>query len=60
MDGDEAAQQAAVPADVKHWLLLATGTAYAQRESLAADQNLLELPGRTFDGLLDRERIWSR
>lgn len=60
VDGNEAAQQAAVPADVKHWLLLATGTAYAQRESLAAGQNLLELPGRTFDGLLDRERIWYR
>lgn len=57
--GNEAAQQAAVPANIKHWLLLATGTAYAQRESLAAGVNLLELPGRTFDGLLDRERIWG-
>lgn len=56
----EAEQQAAVPASVKQWLLLAVGTAYAHRESIAAGLTFTELPGRTFDGLLDRERIWSR
>lgn len=56
----EGTQQGAVPASIKQWLLLAVGTAYAQRESIAAGANFMELPGRTFDGLLDRERIWSR
>lgn len=58
--GNEAAQQSAVPNAVKQWLLLAVATAYAQRESIAAGANFMDLPGRTFDGLLDRERIWSR
>lgn len=57
--GSEAAQQAAVPASIKQWLLLAVGTAYAHRESIAAGMNFAELPGRTFDGLLDREKLWS-
>ena len=57
--GNEAAQQAAVPASIKQWLLLAVGTAYAHRESIAAGLSFSELPGRTFDGLLDRERVWS-
>lgn len=56
----EATQQAAVPTSVKNWLLLAVATCYAQRESIAAGQNFMDLPGRFFDGLLDRERIWSR
>lgn len=56
----EATQQAAVPGDVKTWLLLAVGTCYAQRESIAAGMNFMDLPGRFFDGFLDRERIWGR
>lgn len=56
----EATQQAAVPTSVKNWLLLAVATCYAQRESISAGQNFMDLPGRFFDGLLDRERIWSR
>lgn len=56
----EATQQAAVPGDVKAWLLLAVATCYAQRESIAAGMNFMDLPGRFFDSLLDRERIWDR
>lgn len=58
--GNEAAQQGAVPNAVKQWLLLAVATAYAQRESIAAGMNFMDLPGRFFDGFLDRERIWGR
>jgi len=57
--GTEAQQQAAVPAAVKQWILLALGTAYAQRESMTAGLAFHELPGRTFDGLLDGERLWG-
>lgn len=57
--GNEAAQRAAVPASIKQWLLLTVGTAYAQRESLAAGMSVSELPGRFVDGLLDAHRVWG-
>lgn len=57
--GNEAAQQAAVPAGIKEWLLLTIGSAYAQRESLAAGVAVAELPGRFVDGMLDRFKVYG-
>jgi uncharacterized phiE125 gp8 family phage protein len=47
---------AAVPADIKAWLLLAIGTLYAQRETVVADQ-AVELPGGFWQSLLDPYRV---
>lgn len=49
---------AAVPADIKAWLLLAIGTLYAQRESVAQGQ-IVELPGGFWHDLLNPYRIMS-
>lgn len=49
---------AAVPEDIKAWLLLSIGTLYAYRETLAAGQ-IVELPGGFWQGLLDPYRTWS-
>ncbi len=56
--GNEAAQQAAVPASVKSWLLLTVGTLYANRESILSGASVAELPGRFADSLLDGEKVY--
>jgi uncharacterized phiE125 gp8 family phage protein len=49
---------AAVPQDIKAWLLLAIGTMYSHREAVAQGQ-LVELPGGFWQGLLDPYLIHS-
>lgn len=56
--GTEAAQQAAVPGNVKTWILLTAGTMYANRESVLAGVSSSELAGGFTDRLLDRERVY--
>lgn len=57
--GNEAAQQAAVPASVKNWLLMRIGTAYEHRQEILAGVSVSALPNRFVDGLLDRERVYA-
>lgn len=47
-----------VPASIRHWMLLHIGTAYAQRESVAAGVPVAELPGRYHAALLDPWRVY--
>lgn len=49
---------AAVPQAIKNWMLLRVGTAYENRESVAAGVTLAELPH--LDALLDPYRIWGK
>ena len=50
---------ASVPENIKTWIKLRVGTLYANREAFLADSRAaaVALPGRFFDGLLDRYRI---
>lgn len=48
---------AAVPQDIKSWMLLAIGTWYAQRETVITGTIVGELPRSAWDGLLDPFRI---
>lgn len=50
---------ASVPEDIKTWIKLRVATLWANRETFLADNRAaaIELPGRFFDGLLDRWRI---
>jgi hypothetical protein len=58
--GDEEEQQAAVPASIRHWMLLRIATAYVHRQELMqGTAQVADLPGRWVDSLLDRERIWG-
>lgn len=57
--GAEAAQQAAVPPSLRHWLLLRIATAYRNRGELVEGVTVADLPGRWADSLLDRERVWG-
>ena len=57
--GTESAQQAAVPASVKNWMLLAIATAYEHRAELLAGVTVSALVGRFVDRLLDRERVYA-
>jgi uncharacterized phiE125 gp8 family phage protein len=57
--GSEAAQQAAVPANIKSWLLLTVGAMYANRESIQVGVSVAELPGRFVGGLLDAHRVYG-
>lgn len=52
------AAAADVPASIRHWMLLHIGTAYAQRESVAAGVPVAELPGRYHAALLDPWRVY--
>lgn len=52
------AAAADVPASIRHWMLLHIGTAYAQRESVAAGVPVAELPGRYHAALLDPYRVY--
>jgi uncharacterized phiE125 gp8 family phage protein len=48
-----------IPAAIRAWMLLAIGTLYENRESVAIDQRLVmaQLPTEFFDGLLDAYRL---
>ena len=58
--GNEVAQQAAVPAGIKAWLLLTIGTLYANREGIqtGVPGATAALPGRFTDSLLDRFKVY--
>lgn len=58
--GNEAAQQAAVPANVKAWILLGIGTAYENRESVIVGAPAIKLPANFADGLLDPHKVWRK
>lgn len=51
------ANAAAVPQEIKQWMLLRIGMLYENRESVAAGVSLAEMP--FVDCLLDAYRIWS-
>jgi uncharacterized phiE125 gp8 family phage protein len=51
------ADAAAVPQEIKQWMLLRIGMLYENRESVAAGAPLQELP--YVDCLLDAYRVWS-
>lgn len=57
--GNEAAQQAAVPAGVKRWMLARIATAYEHRLDLLAGASVSSLPNRFIDSALDRERVYG-
>lgn len=46
-----------VPQAIKQWMLLATGTMYAQRETVMAGSNIAAIPDRFWAGLLDPYRL---
>lgn len=54
--GDTAA---AVPEEIRQWMLLRIGTAYEQRQALVIGATSQELPASYVDGLLDPYRIWE-
>lgn len=56
---NEAAQQAAVPASVKRWILARVATAYQYREEVLAGASVAQLPNRFIDSALDRERFYG-
>ena len=56
--GNEAAQQAAVPAAIKSWLLLTVGTMCAHRESIQAGVSIASIQGQFVDRLLDPYRVY--
>lgn len=58
-DASETTQQAAVPAAIKHWILIQVASLYAHREQIVAGVSIAELPTRFVAGLLDRYRIYS-
>lgn len=49
---------AAVPANVKQWMLLQIATAYRNREAFSTGISVADLPNRWVDGLLDSERTF--
>ncbi len=49
---------AAVPANIKQWMLLQIAAAYRNREAFAAGITVADLPNRWVDGLLDSERTF--
>lgn len=55
----ESAQQAAVPASVKRWMLARIATAYEHRLELIAGASVASLPNRFIDSALDRERVFG-
>lgn len=58
--GNEAAQQAAVPANLKAWILLGIGTAYENRESVIVGAPAAKLPDNFADSLLDPHKVWRK
>lgn len=57
--GNEAAQQAAVPASIKRWMLARIVTAFEHRLELLAGATVASLPNRFVDSALDRERVYG-
>lgn len=57
--GTESAQQAAVPASVKRWILARIATAYVYREDIIAGMPVSALPNRFVDSALDRECVYG-
>ncbi|RZS80650.1 head-tail connector protein [Pigmentiphaga kullae] len=57
--GDEATQQAAVPAGIKAWILLAAASLYANREAVATGVAVAALPDRFADGFLDAHKVYA-
>lgn len=57
--GNEAAQQAAVPASIKRWMLARIATAYEHRLELIAGVPVSSLPNRFIDSALDRETVYG-
>lgn len=51
------ANAAAVPQEIKQWMLLRVGMLYENRESVAAGVTLAEVP--FVDRLLDAHKVWS-
>lgn len=51
------AEESDVPAAIRQWLLLAIGTWYNLRESVAAGVSITELPRGAWDALLDPYRV---
>jgi uncharacterized phiE125 gp8 family phage protein len=52
------ASAAAIPADLRAWLLLTAAFLYAQRETMVLDGKVAEIPGRFIDSLLDPYRVF--
>lgn len=50
---------AAVPQEIKQWMLLQVGALYAQREGLAAGGPVTEVPRAAWEALLDAYRVWK-
>lgn len=48
----------AVPASVRHWILMHIGTAYKHRESVATGVSVAELVNRYHEALLDPLRVY--
>lgn len=48
----------AVPATIKHWIMVRIATLYEYRTQLMAGVSVNELPGGFVDRLLDRYRVW--
>ena len=56
--GDVSAQQSAVPAAIKSWLMLTVGTMYGHRESILAGVSVASIQGQFVDRLLDPYRVY--
>ncbi len=50
---------AAVPAEVREWMLIHIATAHKHREAFASGASIAELPNRFVDGLLDAQKDYS-
>ncbi len=53
------ADAAAVPANVREWILVHIATAHKHREAFASGVSISDLPNRFVDGLLDAEKDYS-
>lgn len=53
------ASEAAVPGDMKAWILLTAAFIYAQREAMVLGGKIAEIPNRFVDSLLDPYRIFK-
>jgi uncharacterized phiE125 gp8 family phage protein len=53
------ANSAAVPQEIKNWMLLRIGALYENRESVAVDMRVVMVEMPFVDSLLDPYRVWS-
>lgn len=53
------ADEAAVPGDMKAWILLTAAFIYAQREAMVLGGKVAEIPSRFVDALLDPYRVFK-